>query len=205
MTRHLYDLVSILTHYLRIDGNVVDVGSRVAPQQAHLNLRRVFVGTAKYVGIDEVEGPGVDVVSPFSSELSVVDSIGVVLCLDVLEHVAEPVELIHHLVRFRARYNAWLIVSTHLNMQYHPEPGVYGDYWRFSGAGLMRLLNLASAGLVQMLVRPSWEVQEDVCAIIFPDDVRSRVPDLDSRLGIAIDAAGKSSGWGPFSDLGTRT
>jgi SAM-dependent methyltransferase len=64
------------------------------------------------------------------------DQFDVVLCEQVLEHVPDPLSAVKNLFRL-CRPGGTLLVSTPFLVRVHPIPE---DYWRFTEAGLTRLL-----------------------------------------------------------------
>ena len=63
-------------------------------------------------------------------------SVDVVISNQVLEHVEQPEQYLREAFRL-CRPGGLLILSTHGFWMYHPDPQ---DYWRWTGAGLRRLL-----------------------------------------------------------------
>ena len=72
-----------------------------------------------------------------------------VICEQVLEHVPDPLTAVRGLHAL-CRPGGHVIVSTPFLIRVHPEPG---DYWRFTPAGLEKLLR--SQGLEPLWIR-SW-------------------------------------------------
>lgn len=63
------------------------------------------------------------------------DTFGTAVCLNVIEHVQNPFEVLYALFRIM-RPNGLLIISTVFSFPYHPSPL---DYWRYSPACLRYL------------------------------------------------------------------
>jgi hypothetical protein len=55
----MFDLVKALASQDGSRGLVLEIGSLVESEQDHLDLRQLFLGQ-RYVGLDVVDGPGVD-------------------------------------------------------------------------------------------------------------------------------------------------
>jgi len=108
---------------------VLDVGCGVKPYLP-------FFATAReYVGVDVVPGEQVDVVASVE-HLPLEDaSFDVVICIQVLEHVDDPVRALRELHRV-TRPGGRLLLSTHGTQVFHPAPN---DYWRWTHTGLARL------------------------------------------------------------------
>jgi SAM-dependent methyltransferase len=112
------------------DGHrVLDVGCGVKPYYPFF-----ADGASEYVGID-VENPAADVQAP-ADALPVADaSYDLVLCTQVLEHSADPAQVVRELRRVVAP-GGRVLASTHGVQVYHPAPV---DLWRWTHAGLERL------------------------------------------------------------------
>jgi SAM-dependent methyltransferase len=109
---------------------VLDVGCGLKPYHS------LFAPyAAEYVGVDPVDNPHADLKGSVE-ELPVDDaSFDVVLCVQVLEHCADPALGIRELRRVTAP-GGRVLASTHGVMSYHPAPT---DYWRWTHAGLAKL------------------------------------------------------------------
>ena len=114
----------------RADGlRVLDVGCGRKPYYPF------FAGAATYVGVDVQENPHADLHGPIEA-LPVEDgSFDVVLCTQVLEHVADPAAAVSELHRVTAP-GGRVLASTHGVMVFHPNPV---DHWRWTHTGLERL------------------------------------------------------------------
>lgn len=99
------------------------------------DLRPLFEGRT-FVGTDFREGPGVDRVEDLRS-LSFADGeVGTALCLDTLEHCADPVTACRELRRVVAEGGVCVISSVWL-IGRHAHPS---DYFRFTQEGFRLLL-----------------------------------------------------------------
>jgi SAM-dependent methyltransferase len=88
------------------------------------------------VGLDNSENPRASLVGAIEAIPVEDGSFDVVLCAQVLEHVDDPALGIAELSRV-TRPGGRVLLSTHGTMVYHPNPV---DLWRWTGAGLERLL-----------------------------------------------------------------
>lgn len=110
---------------------VLEVGSRDYGNTQDL---RALLGETDYVGVDLVEGPGVDVVVDMASDFATVDkALGerrfrTVFCLSVLEHCRDPFAMCANLTRLMAP-EAILYLSVPHVWDIHDYPD---DYWRFT-------------------------------------------------------------------------
>ncbi|HEY3920828.1 MAG TPA: class I SAM-dependent methyltransferase [Gaiellaceae bacterium] len=108
---------------------VLDVGCGVKP------YRPYFAGAAEYVGVDVADNPHADLQGS-AEALPVEDgSYDIVLCLQVLEHVEDPLQVVRELHRV-TRPGGRVLAATHGTQVYHPLPE---DHWRWTHTGLQRL------------------------------------------------------------------
>jgi SAM-dependent methyltransferase len=109
---------------------VLDVGCGLKPYQPLFSAY-----AAEYVGVDPVDNPHADLKGSVE-DLPVGDaSFDLVLCVQVLEHAADPMQGVRELHRVTAA-GGRVLASTHGVMTYHPAPT---DYWRWTHAGLAKL------------------------------------------------------------------
>jgi SAM-dependent methyltransferase len=110
---------------------LLDVGCGIKPYES---LFAPFADS--YIGVDPVENPQAELQGSVEA-LPVEDgSFDVVLCNQVLEHCLDPALAVRELCRVTAA-GGRLLASTHGVMPYHPSPT---DYWRWTHAGLAKLL-----------------------------------------------------------------
>src|SRR5436190_3398476 len=70
---------------------VIEMGARAAPgQESIADLRPIF-DVRDYVGCDIQAGPGVDRIDDIHALSMPDESVGTVVCLETLEHVADPI------------------------------------------------------------------------------------------------------------------
>ena len=122
-----------------IAGDVLEVGSR----DVNGSIRDLFLDRrrfGKYVGVDIVEGPGVDIMAsghrlPFDDR-----QFGVVVILEMLEHDAAFWLTLAECWRI-LRPGGWLIATTRaFGFPRHDHPN---DYWRFTVDGLRTALQFS--------------------------------------------------------------
>lgn len=107
-------------------GRVLEIGS----QNINGSIRDLFEDADEYVGIDMVEGPGVDLVLNASKSLQHFGqlSFDTIICCETLEHdlyFYDTVEQIYQMLRL----GGFLIITTPtfgFPLHRHPK-----DYWRF--------------------------------------------------------------------------
>ena len=119
-------------------GPVLEVGSRDYGNTQ--NVRALFERET-YVGIDMLEGPGVDHVIDLTWPFERVDTLlggrrfGTILCFSVMEHCAQPFAMADTLTRILAP-GGKLVLSVPFAWKFHGYPS---DYWRFTHEGIKTL------------------------------------------------------------------
>lgn len=119
----------------QFEGPFLEVGSHDYGSTA--SLRSLFNGQ-KYVGIDMIDGAGVDMVLDLTQSFEAIDEalggerFGTVFCLSVLEHCAQPFAMAQNIAALlRPRGVAY--ISVPFAWQFHGYPS---DYWRFTHEGV---------------------------------------------------------------------
>jgi SAM-dependent methyltransferase len=132
----LYGVVADLVAEGSLPDPVVEFGSmQVEPGQPN-DLRPLFAGRP-FIGTDFREGPGVDRVEDLR-KLSFADGeIGTALCLDTLEHCADPLAAVRELHRVVSPNGGVCLITSVMLMGIHGYPN---DYWRFTPEGFRLLL-----------------------------------------------------------------
>jgi len=132
----LYGVVADLVAAGGLPDPVVEFGSmQVEPGQPN-DLRPLFAGRP-FIGTDFREGPGVDRIEDLR-KLSFADGeIGAALCLDTLEHCADPLAAVRELRRVVSPDGGVCLITSVMLMGIHGYPN---DYWRFTPEGFRLLL-----------------------------------------------------------------
>jgi SAM-dependent methyltransferase len=121
---------------LPIADPVVEIGARPAEgQENEANLRSLFAGH-DYIGCDYQEGPNVDQVEDIHKLSFADESIGTVVCVETLEHVADPLRGVREIHRVLKPGGVAILTSV-MFMPIHAHPW---DYWRFTPEGFALLL-----------------------------------------------------------------
>jgi SAM-dependent methyltransferase len=124
---------------------LVEIGARAAAGQEEIaDLRPVF-RASEHIGCDIQEGPGVDRVEDVHHLSFADESIGTVICLETLEHVADPLRAVREMHRV-LRPGGILAVSSLMFFPIHEHPW---DYWRFTPEGFGLLLAPFESTLVE--------------------------------------------------------
>jgi len=171
-----------LTRTVDLPDPVVEFGAlRVEPAQDG-DLRPLFAGR-EFVGTDLRPGPGVDRVEDLRA-LSLADgSVGTALCLDTLEHCADPPQAGRELARVAAPGGVCVVSSVMLF-------GIHGyphDYFRFTPEGMRAVLSGFDDVWVRALGHP--EIPTQVVGV----GARGRALGLDGTRFASLDAA--QAGW----------
>jgi SAM-dependent methyltransferase len=115
---------------------VVEIGSYQVPgQEEYADIRPFFQG-AEFIGCDMREGPGVDRVENVEKMTFEDGSVGTILMLDTLEHVANCHDAMREAHRVLKPGGLVAIVSV-MDFAVHLHPS---DYWRFTPQGFELLL-----------------------------------------------------------------
>ena len=135
MREDIRAFVAAVSQVFPIAEPLVEIGSYQVPGQEGLaDLRSLFPGK-QYVGCDIVNGAGVDRIEDLH-RLSFTDgSIGTLIAVETLEHVADPYLAVREIERV-LRPGGIAIVTTPFNFPIHHMP----DYTRFTPEGMARLL-----------------------------------------------------------------
>jgi SAM-dependent methyltransferase len=131
------DFVADLQRIVTMPDPVVEFGAfQTDPGSGVGDLRSLFAGRS-FTGTDMREGPGVDLVEDLRA-LSFRDgSVGTALCLDTLEHCADPPQACRELARVCSPDGGVAVLSSVMLFGIHEHPH---DYFRFTPDGMRALL-----------------------------------------------------------------
>jgi SAM-dependent methyltransferase len=125
-----------VAEHLPIAEPLVELGARAADgQEGIADLRAVF-GAVEHIGCDLQPGPGVDRIEDVHALTFADDSVGTIICLETLEHVADPIRAVQEMHRV-LRPGGVLAISSLMFFPIHAHPW---DYWRFTPEGFEALL-----------------------------------------------------------------
>mgnify|MGYP001564463790 CR=1 FL=1 len=129
-------LIFIKKYAEQLKGPYLEVGSK--DYGSTQDLRQLFAGGGKYIGIDAEDGPGVDIVLDITEDFNKIDAkfngqrFGTIFCLSVLEHCKNPFKMAEnmtHLLQEKGR----ICISVPFSWKIHAYPS---DYWRFTPEGV---------------------------------------------------------------------
>lgn len=133
---------------------LVEIGARAAEgQEGYADLRSIF-GADVHIGCDIQEGLGVDRIEDVHALTFDDDSIGTVICLETLEHVADPLRAVQEMHRV-LKPGGLLAISSLMFFPIHAHPW---DYWRFTPEGFELLLQPFASKLV---VAQGWDLMPE--------------------------------------------
>lgn len=132
MTKPLRAVIEIIAEHLKLQGDILEIGSRQEKNQRGMaNLRSLFP-KSKYLGVDMRSGPGVDKVVN-GNKLPFADaSFDAILCLETLEHADKPWEVAGEIQRVLKK-DGVALVSSQQNFPIHLHPL---DYFRYTPFGM---------------------------------------------------------------------
>lgn len=130
---------AVRTHDLAA-GDVLEVGSRII----NGSPRCFFTGA--YVGLDMIDGPGVDVVA-MADALPFPDaSFDCVVCTEMLEHDPNPWLTLPEIARVLKARGVVILTARGIGYPLHGFPD---DYWRFTESAFRHLFELAGLRVVE--------------------------------------------------------
>jgi SAM-dependent methyltransferase len=128
--------VSTLTPEIVAGSNVLEVGSLIVQETARARVEPH--GPRKYIGVDIVEGPGVDVVCPVENLRNRFgeESFDVVFATEVMEHIRDWRTAVRNMTAVLRVGGLLLITTRSPGYPYHGSPH---DYWRYDTADFSRI------------------------------------------------------------------
>ena len=133
----IYSVVSDLVQRLELREPIVEFGSMQVEEEQPGDLRPLFAGR-HFIGTDFREGKGVDRTEDLRKLTFADGEVGTAVCLDTLEHVADPIAAGRELTRVVSPNGGICLISSVMLMPIHGYPS---DYWRFTPEALDVLLD----------------------------------------------------------------
>jgi SAM-dependent methyltransferase len=130
------NFVAELGQLIDLPEPIVEFGSLQVEADQTNDLRLIFDGK-RFIGTDLRAGPGVDRVEDLRSLSFADNEIGTALCIDTLEHCADPLTACRELHRVLRPGGVCAVASVML-FPIHAYPH---DYWRFTPEGLRLLMS----------------------------------------------------------------
>ena len=132
----LYGLVADLAERLQLPEPIVEFGSLQVEEGQPNDLRPIF-NDRRFIGTDMRAGAGVDRIEDLRRLRFSDGEVGTALCLDTLEHCADPIAAARELHRVVSGDGGVCIISSVMLIGIHAYPS---DYWRFTPEGFRVLL-----------------------------------------------------------------
>jgi len=128
---NVFEFVRVVAREIDLPGPVVEIGSYQVPDQPYPSDLRPLFPEKEFVGCDARPGPGVDRVEDVHALGFADASVGTVLMLETLEHVADPLRALQQ-VRRVLRPEGYVVLTSCMDTPVHEHPA---DYWRFTPQG----------------------------------------------------------------------
>src|SRR3990170_1211176 len=131
----LNQLDFVLENRRMVVGPILEIGSK---DYGNTNDFRQIFPSETYIGTDQEDGKGVDLVCDFSSDYESlkktigIEQFGTVICFSVLEHCKYPFKIAENISRFLVD-GGILFLSVPFVWNIHAYPD---DYWRFTPASI---------------------------------------------------------------------
>jgi SAM-dependent methyltransferase len=123
---------------------LVEMGARAAEGQEDIADMRPIFKAERHIGCDIQPGLGVDQIEDIHHLSFADESIGTVIALETLEHVADPIRAVEEMYRV-LRPGGVLAISSLMFFPIHAHPW---DYWRFTPEAFALLLRPFESQLV---------------------------------------------------------
>lgn len=120
---------------------IIDIGGGLRADE-HRNNRpqenvwlSEYITKANYKVLDKVPDYNPDIIGDIHNLPFENDSVDAILCIAVLEHVEEPQQAMREIFRV-LKSGGYCYIYVPFLYYYHPMPGYYGDFYRFTVDGL---------------------------------------------------------------------
>lgn len=136
MRKNVKAFATLISETLPIGEPIYEFGSFQVPEQIGFADLRPLFKDKEYVGCDMREGPGVDKILDLHAVDLPSNFVGLVLCLDTLEHVEYPRKAINEIYRI-LKPDGIAVISSVMKFPIHDHPY---DYWRFTPEAFKSIL-----------------------------------------------------------------
>lgn len=126
-----YFILQTAEEEFNLKPKILEIGSRIQENQSHLAIRQIFGNKNnkdEYIGIDFIEGPGVDMVENVQNLPLADNYFNTIIALNLLEHVEQFWLAVDEIKRLIAQTGI-IILSTPFIFEIH---GCPHDYYRFT-------------------------------------------------------------------------
>ena len=127
--------------------STLEVGSR----NINGSVRDLFAGA--YIGVDMIDGPGVDQVCRADDLPFTDNSFAVVVCTEMLEHDPYPWLSLPEMARVLRPGGVLILTARGIGFPLHGFPD---DYWRFTVSAFNHLFRLAGLEPIRVQEDPEW-------------------------------------------------
>src|SRR4030042_5264853 len=136
MRKNVKALIAYITSKIDFQEPIVEIGSyQVEGQEGFADIRPLFPNK-QFLGCDMRRGPGVDRIENLEKLSFADESVGTIIMLDTIEHVA-PIHRSMQEVNRVLINGGWGVMSSVMDFGIHSYPE---DYWRFTPKGIEYLM-----------------------------------------------------------------
>lgn len=140
----MLDFARDVAENFEIQEPLVEIGARAAEGQEDIADVRSIFGAREHIGCDIQEGLGVDRIEDIHALTFEDNSVGTVVALETLEHVADPLRAMSEIHRV-LRPGGVAAISSLMFFPIHAHPW---DFWRFTPEGFDLVLKPFESRLV---------------------------------------------------------
>src|SRR5437588_40175 len=127
----IHDFIADVAESFDLAEPIVEIGSRPAEGQEEWPLLRDIFPGRDFIGCDLFEGPNVDRIEDVHRLSFADNTVGSVVSVDTLEHVADPLRAVAEMHRV-LRPGGLCAIASVMFFWIHEHPW---DYWRFTPEG----------------------------------------------------------------------